>query len=328
MARTGEPFPLPPDDLARRVFTAIDDWSDPTQAYLDLGRETAEQIVRLLPEDWSFTGKRVLDFGSGAGRTLRHFAGQAGDAEFWACDVHEPSIVWLQDNLCPPFRAFHSPVDPPSGLAPESFDLIYGISVFTHLTDNSAGWLLELHRLLKPGGLLITTFMGRWSSEYFANEPWIEDRIGMNILGHNRDWESGGPAVLMSEWWLREHWGRAFEILKIEPRFQNFSWVVARKRDVTITTDDLTRLADDSRELVAIRHNLTQLQTVLVRELAHQAALYEEHYQKALRDQAADYEQRITGYQQAVNSYETSLSWKATQPLRRLAGMLRSRRPR
>jgi hypothetical protein len=32
----------------------------------------------------------------------------------------------------------------------------------------------------------------------------------MNVLYHQRDWEIGGPAVLMSEWWVREHWGRAF----------------------------------------------------------------------------------------------------------------------
>ena len=319
-----EPLPLPPSDLARRVFAAIDDWSDPTQAYLDLGRETAEQIVRLMTGDWSFTGKRVLDFGSGAGRTLRHFSAEAEAAEFWACDIHEPSIAWLEENLCPPFHAFRSSANPPSGLEQDSFDLIYAISVFTHLTDNSLAWLLELHRVLKPGGLLIATFMGRWSSEYFANERWIEDRVGMNVLGHNHESESGGPAVLMSEWWLREHWGRAFEIVNIDPQFQNFSWVIARKRTVSLTVDDLARPADDPREFVALRHNLVQLQNELVRELEHQAALYEGHYRKALRDQAADYAEEIKAYQQTIESYEASLSWRATRPVRLLARLLRS----
>jgi SAM-dependent methyltransferase len=325
MGMPREPLALPPDDLAKRVFAAIDDWSDPTQAYLDLGKETAEQIRRLLPADWSFAGKRILDFGSGAGRTLRHFTTEAHTAEFWSCDTHEPSIAWLQENLCPPFHALCSPVNPPSGMEHESFDLIYAVSVFTHLTDNSAPWLLELHRLLKPGGLLIATFMGRWSSEYFANEPWVEDRVGMNVLGHNNDWESGGPAVLMSEWWVREHWGRAFDILEIDPQFQNFSWVLARRRTDSVTVEDLLRPADDLREFKALSHNVRQVENELARELEHQAALYEEHYQKALRDQAADYEQRITVYQQAVESYESSTSWRATRPLRRWAGWLRGR---
>lgn len=319
-----ETLPLPPDDLLRRVFAAIDDWSDPTQAYLDLGKETAEQIVRLLPEDWFFAGKRVLDFGSGAGRTLRHFAAEAEDAEFWGCDIHEASIAWLQENLCPPFHTVRSPVDPPSGLEQDSFDLIYTVSVFTHLADNSLAWLVELHRLLKPGGLLIATFMGRWSSEYFAQECWIEDRVGMNVLGHHRDWESGGPAVLMSEWWLREHWGRAFEIVRIDPQFQNFSWVLARRRPVSVTVEDLSRPSDDPRELAAVQHNVAQLQNELVRELDHQAALYQKHYQKALADQAADYEQKIRAYREAVQGYEESLSWKATRPVRRLVRLLRS----
>ena len=90
--------------------------------------------------------------------------------------------------------------NPPLGLEHGSFDLIYAISVFTHLTDNSVPWLLELRRMLKPDGLLIATFMGRWISEWFAKEEWIEDRVGMNVLHHDRDWDSGGPAVLISEW--------------------------------------------------------------------------------------------------------------------------------
>ena len=139
-------------------------------------------LLRLLPADWSFVGKRVLDFGSGAGRTLRHFATEAETAEFWGADIDEPSIAWMQENLSPPFHAWQSTINPPLGLEHGSFDLIYAISVFTHLTDNSIQWLLELHRLLKPDGLLIATFMGRWNSEWFAKEPWVEDRVGMNVL--------------------------------------------------------------------------------------------------------------------------------------------------
>jgi cyclopropane fatty-acyl-phospholipid synthase-like methyltransferase len=65
-----------------RVF-AVDDWSDPNIAYQELGAQTKQQILRLLPDDWSFQGKRVLDFGSGAGRTLRHLKREAEAAEFW-----------------------------------------------------------------------------------------------------------------------------------------------------------------------------------------------------------------------------------------------------
>jgi SAM-dependent methyltransferase len=312
-ATTTADLPLPPRHLASRVFS-VEGWSDPEVAYVELGAQTKRQVVRLLPDGWSFLGKRVLDFGSGAGRTLRHFAGEADKAEFWACDIDGPSIKWLQENLCPPFHVWQSTHDPPLGLQHGTFDLIYAISVFTHLTNNSAKWLLELHRMLRPDGLLIATFMGRWNSEWFAKEPWIEDRVGMNVLYHNRDWESGGPAVLMSEWWVREHWGRAFEIVEIAPQFQNFSWAVMRKRDVELTTEDIERPSADPREYAAVRHNIRQLQRELVDELQF---LHEQHL-RARTDQAAAYEQRI-------REYENSLSWKITRPLRRATQALRPR---
>ena len=77
---TEEPaLPLPPRELASRVF-AVEGWSDADQAYLTLGAQTKEQIVRMLPDDWSFGGKRVLDFGCGAGRTLPSSGGPISTA--------------------------------------------------------------------------------------------------------------------------------------------------------------------------------------------------------------------------------------------------------
>jgi SAM-dependent methyltransferase len=307
------PPPRPPRDLAARAF-AVEGWSDPDRAYDELGAQTKRQVMSLLPDGWSLAGRRVLDFGCGAGRTLRHFATEAETAEIWGTDVHEPSVRWVAENLCPPLHAWQSTLRPPLGLEHDSFDLIYAISVFTHLTDGSLPWLLELHRLLKPDGVFIATFMGRWTSELFAKEPWEEDRVGMNVLHHDRDWDRGGPAVLMSEWWVRGHWGRAFEIREIAPQFHDFSWVVARKRDVDLTADDLARPSDDPREYAAARHNVEQLQRELLDELQFQ----ERCHRLVLRGQAAEYERRI-------REYEDSSSWKLTRPLRRAAKALRGR---
>jgi SAM-dependent methyltransferase len=302
---------------------ALEAWGDLDRAYDELGRQTKEQVARLLPDDWSFEGKRVMDFGSGAGRTLRHFEAEAAEAEIWGVDIHGPSVEWMAQNVCPPFHAWQTAERPPLGLEHGSFDLIYAISVFTHLTDASLAWLLELHRLLRPGGLLVATFMGRWNSEYFANEPWVEDRIGMNVLHHHRGWEEGGPAVLMSEWWVREHWGRAFEIHDIDPELHNFSWAVMRKREVELTTQDLERLSDDPREIVALRHNITQLQGELERELDFQA----EQHRVELDNAEREHRRRIAAYEQQLAQFEGSTSWKLTKPLRRL-GSRASAQPR
>ncbi len=297
--------PLPPQALASRVFR-VDEWGDPMRAFEEIGAQTSRAIRDLLPADWSFEGKRVLDFGCGVGRTLRHFLNEAETAEFWGADIDRPSIDWLQANLCPPLHPWRCAPAPPLGLEPGTFDLIWAVSVFTHLTVTSIPWLHELHRMLKPDGLLIATYMGRWNSEFASGEPWDEDRVGMAIVQQNPDWETGGPAVVMSDWWVRAHWGRGFEILHIEPQIHDMSWAVMRKRDVPLTTEDLERPADDPREYLSLQHTLRQTQSM-----------------------ALGLHVKLQGLENAIRSeYENSLSWRITRPLRRVGEMARSARHR
>ena len=290
----------------QRVF-AVRSWSDPERVYEQMGAETKAALLSLLPDGWSFAGKRVLDFGCGSGRTLRHFLPEAAEGEFWGADIDAASVAWVQQALCPPLHAWRSAAGPPLGLEPGSFDLAWAISVFTHLPpESSLSWLLELHRLLKPDGLLIATYHGRWNSEFIAGEPWDESRVGMNVLHHNQGWDAGGPMVLMSDWWVEEHWGRAFELVDRLPRVHNFTWVLLRKRDLELTPEDLAAPSDDPREFTALRHNLRQVQ----RELELQAA------------RAAGLERDLR------HEYESSLSWRLTRPLRAGRHRLRSRRGR
>ncbi len=287
--------PYPPFELADRVC-ALAGRGEPFAAYERLGADARAALLGLLPDGWSFEGKRVLDFGCGAGRTLRHFLREAETAELWGTDIDAASIEWLDGALCPPLHAMRCEVAPPLGLDHGSFDLIWALSVFTHLTDNSIPWLLELHRLLKPGGLLIATYMGRWSSRELAGEPWDEDRVGMNVLRHDNPWDRGGPVVLMSDWWVRAHWGRAFEMLEVEPRFQGQTWALMRRREVELTAEELLAPEDDPREFAALRHNLEQIR----REIE-------------FTDRAA---------------YEGSLSWRVTRPLRVAGRVVRALRSR
>ena len=288
--------PYPPHQLAHRVCS-LEGREDPLAVYEALGAEAKHAMEGLLPPEWSFKGKRVLDFGCGAGRTLRHFLSEAEQGELWGSDIDGPSIDWLQRELCPPLRATQNAETPPLELEYGTFDLIWSLSVFTHLTDASLPWLLELHRLLKPGGLLIATYMGRWNSDWITGEPWDEDLVGMNVLRPDQPWDSGGPMVLMSDWWVNAHWGRAFEVLKVEPNVHGQTWPLLRKRDVELTVDDLAVPADDPREYAALRQNVRQVE----------------------RDRAAS-------MHDLRRAYESSLSWRATSPLRSLARRVRARR--
>jgi SAM-dependent methyltransferase len=292
----GAEHPYPPLALANRVCSLEGRGQPPRQAYERFGGEARDALLGLLPDNWSFAGKRVLDFGCGAGRTLRHFLPEAeAGAELWGVDIDAPSITWLEENLCPPLHVRRGAPDPPLDFESGSFDLIWALSVFTHLTDSSLPWLLELHRLLQPGGLLVASYMGRWVSEVFTGEPWDDDRVGMMVLRADNPWDSGGPMVLMSDWWVAAHWGRAFEIEEVAPLVQGQSWAMMRRRDVQLTTEDLERPEDDPREIHALRHQLDA-----------QAA----HLDRVRRE------------------YESSASWRVTRPLRTAAQRLRALRSR
>jgi hypothetical protein len=145
------------------------------------------------------------------------------------------------------------------------FDLVLAISVFTHLTERWSDWLLELHRVLRRDGLLAATFADQAAFRDPFQEHWREDETGMNVL---RPWQArgcGGPTVYHSEWWIRAHWGRAFEVVSLTPHGPvregaREGVAVMRPRLVTLTPHDLERdEPDEPRELDARRHNLRQL---------------------------------------------------------------------
>ena len=159
----------------------------------------------------------------------------------------------------------------------EYFDLVYAISVFTHVTDEWADWVLELRRILKPGGLLLATFIGPRSWERPFGRAVDEDELGMAVLRLDQSYaETSGPLVLHSPWWIEAHWGRGFEVVTLWPH--GFAWprrpgetqedldrrlwaakpghgvFVGRKRAGSYTPSDLTRIEPgDTREERASR---------------------------------------------------------------------------
>ena len=85
--------PLPPVDLANRVGQLVG--ADGSYAvYEKVGREIRDVVVAAVPADWTWQGKRVLDFGCGAGRRCATSSPRR-EAEFWGCDMHAPSVEWV-----------------------------------------------------------------------------------------------------------------------------------------------------------------------------------------------------------------------------------------
>ena len=261
-------MPMPPPDLAARVGTV--DGADPLRFYREEGERLCGVIEALLPSHESWDGKRALDFGCGSARVLRHFADEAGSAAFWGCDIDRASIEWDRAHLTPPFRFFQNGLTPPLSLPASSLDLIWAMSVFTHIADAWSDWLVEMHRLLASGGVLIASFLGEGMWEPLVGEPYREDKVGMSVMHH---WEGPEAWVFHSEWWLREHWGRAFDVLTVQqpPRSRaglpqiTHSYIALRRRGLGVSKADLERInIAEPRELAALQTSLRIAQ----RELA------------------------------------------------------------
>jgi SAM-dependent methyltransferase len=102
----------------------------------------------------------ILEFGCGCGRMTRWWGTEELRAEVDACDYNAELIDWCRENL-PFVEATTNELRPPLPYSENRFDLIYAFSVFTHLSVELAhGWLRELRRVAKPGGLIWFTVHG------------------------------------------------------------------------------------------------------------------------------------------------------------------------
>jgi SAM-dependent methyltransferase len=153
----GSGRPLP--GLLRRISVAgtpsIDWFLESGVAAVDCLRDALGRYGRRL-EDC----RAILDFGAGCGRVIRHLEPLSGRTRICGVDINSSSIAWSRKHL--PFAEMTvCPLAPPLSFPDQSFDLIYALSVFTHLPEDlQRGWIAEMRRLLRPGGLLFFTAHG------------------------------------------------------------------------------------------------------------------------------------------------------------------------
>jgi hypothetical protein len=208
-----------------------------------------------------------------------------------------------------------------------SIEEIRAPSAFTRLVDGWAEWLLELRRVLSDGGRLVVGLARPERFEKLTGSPWDDDRLGMTVVS-----ALDGPGrreVFHSEWWIRAHWGRAFEIVSLGEADGRREVVLAR-RSADVTADDLERTEPgDQRELEAARANSVYLAEQLDRARLELEEQREEMGRELMRRSfvAADAEWARGGPGSPASlvaaQYEATTSWRLTKPLRELGRLLR-----
>lgn len=108
---------------------------------------------------------RVFDWGCGAGRVLQPLARIRPEWSIVGADIDAVNLEWCAETLSDIADFNLLPLQPPASFPTDTFDLVYGLSVITHLDlETRAAWIAELARITKPGGYVILTYMGVWAA--------------------------------------------------------------------------------------------------------------------------------------------------------------------
>jgi SAM-dependent methyltransferase len=206
------------------------------------GRQAAAELTAVLEAGgWSWPRRgAVLDFGCGSGRVMPHVARLAPGASCTGVDVDARAIEWAA-RLHPLLRWAPSEFRPPLQLPDRSFDLVYSISVFSHLGERlQHDWLRELHRVLTPGGVALLSVHGPHAFEQFrtgavstawcdqgifAREPLAGDEFVFTPYRRSIWNQAELPGVgseyglaFHGEGYVREHWGPALTVQHVAAR--------------------------------------------------------------------------------------------------------------
>jgi SAM-dependent methyltransferase len=158
---------------------------------------------------------KILDFGVGWGRIIRAFAKEVPPENLFGVDVDPDILKQCELNGIP---GRFSTIQPTGRLpfVDGEFDIVYAYSVFSHLPENiHLHWIKEISRVLKPGGVFVSTVENHrfvealTDPEQIAKSDWLRYVSGLAddaslLLKRYRDGEyiyipSGGGDFRPSE---------------------------------------------------------------------------------------------------------------------------------
>lgn len=210
-------LPLPPARLRHRVIGVAD--AESFRASIPKVRADFDAALRRIGRNLG-DHRCILDFGAGCGRGLRSFAGPE-HVQLFGTDIDAEAIAWCRANL--PFAQWSVNGElPPLPFGDGQFDLLYSISVLTHLDEqHQLAWLAEWKRITRPGAILLVTVHGRDSWRNLPRDVrQVIERDGFLYLpsyadkGRFPDWYQN---AYHTEQYVRRTFASYFDVLDYQP---------------------------------------------------------------------------------------------------------------
>src|SRR5262249_34154061 len=119
----------------------------------------------------------VLDFGGATGRFSRHVVLRYPSAIATIAELSLNHVEWVNQHFGNNVRGVKVSPYPHLPLADNSASLCTAYSVFTHIDAYETGWLVEINRILKPGGyaFISVNAEGTWTA--LGESPVFLERV-------------------------------------------------------------------------------------------------------------------------------------------------------
>lgn len=190
---------------------------------------------------------RYFELGCASGRVVRHVAFHTA-APIVCCDINKRHTEWMRLFLPQRINIFHNSATPYLPIEDNSIDIATAFSVFTHIDDFEAAWLLELRRILRPGGLAYLTVATDHTWQQYK-QAWIKEQLipladkitefvideaffagplprDKTVIWWAADRDVYNATVFHRAAYIRREWGRVFKVLDIIPNGHFYQDVV------------------------------------------------------------------------------------------------------
>lgn len=190
--------------------------------------------------------KDYMDLGCASGRVMRHFATQLPHVRVFGCDINRRHVDWCATYMPPNVTTFQNTSLPHLPLPDSALDLVTAFSVFTHIESFDTSWMMELRRVLRPGGIAWITIHGdrTWQDidptwplyTPLTSHPDFDKYKGSSKIPEDRlvfRWKldaSYSANVFYRYSYIRKVWARFFDVVDIFPATPLYQDVVVLRR--------------------------------------------------------------------------------------------------
>jgi len=231
-------WPLPQTD-DREGYYGPDHFS-----YWASGLQDAKMILTTASQLGIQEPRQYLDIGCASGRVTRHTALLMPTMKTLGCDINRWHVEWCNRYLPPSVCTFQNHSVPNLPIESNSVDIVSAFSVFTHIEALETAWLMEVKRILRPGGMAWVTVhtegtLADMTPEWPLWKPVMEFPDAENLFDKQGQTFSGDRLVLRwltdrsyssnifyKQEYLHQSWSRILPIREIRRRCPSFQDVV------------------------------------------------------------------------------------------------------